>query len=200
MPQWAAKTIAEIGEYVYLPYAHMDMNTEVPFQSHSAFFVSGLPFLKKEFFTPEIVVKMASFVPYALMGGEITGYQAKSVPDFLSHLRLFNPVLFEKACGLDPKLAGRVAPFPSEVKAKLGKIEPGCLEGWKIGKNLVPVKWDGVFLTLCGPIAELKPFLSAFDGEGEATLTFKPKLSSEVTIFGADLIRKLVSEDITLLG
>ena len=200
MPQWAKRVIAEIGEYVYLPYPHMDMNTEVPFVSHACLFVSGTPFVKKDLFNAEMVLKMAAFHPQALMGGEITDYQNKSVPEFLSHLKLLKPEMFKAACGLDPKLAERVAQFPSEVKATIGKIEPGCIEGWRIGKTLKPEGWDGTLLTVKGDFEELRPLFSHFYGEGEAILTFRPKASSEITVFGADLIRKLVSEDITLLG
>ena len=54
--------MVEIGEYLYLPYAHMDMNERVPFLKHSALFVSGQPFIKKDIFNIELIKTIVDFL------------------------------------------------------------------------------------------------------------------------------------------
>ena len=91
-----------VGEYIYLPYAHMDMNTGVPFLGHSHVFISGSPFILFTNFTVEVIKKIVDFHPHALMGGEITCYQKEQVPMFLTHLREVFPDLYNKFIGEFP--------------------------------------------------------------------------------------------------
>ena len=72
-----------IGEYVLLPYSHMNMCKEVPFLRHSSLFISGSPFLPIEEWNLQTVVQLLDFRPHALMGGEITSYQKEIIPKFL---------------------------------------------------------------------------------------------------------------------
>ena len=95
--------MAEIGDYVFLPYAHMDMNENVPFEAKGGAFRQGSAFFPKEHFTIENIIKICDFRPQALFGGEIKTYQQKEVPKFLVHLSEQMPSLFKKLCAAYPR-------------------------------------------------------------------------------------------------
>jgi len=88
------RIIADVGDYVFLPYSHMNMSEAVPFLERGGFMRAGLPFLSKELFTVENIVRLCEFRPRSLMGGEITYYQHKVVPEFLTDLYRYRPALF----------------------------------------------------------------------------------------------------------
>lgn len=106
---YATKKLACVGDWIYLPYAHMDMNESVPFKGHSAAFVTGSPFLKPEDFTIENIEKIVNFRPHALFGGEITDYQRKEVPLFLLHLQESYPHLYKQLIEIHPEYITRYA-------------------------------------------------------------------------------------------
>lgn len=136
-----------IGDYVFLPYAHMTMCTAVPFKSRSGLFSAGDPFLPGEFWTLATVLSLLNHRPQAMMGGEITDYQRKEVPQFLLHLRetdgdMWRQLIAEKP-GLDvvANHVGRKA-----VLATLNyPIE--WTETSDRGSYPVHWKWDGETLT-----------------------------------------------------
>lgn len=95
--------LAFIGDYVFLPYAHMDM-AEVGFiQKNTGFLGKGCAFLKKELFTPEVILKLINFHPQAMMGGEISSYQQESIPKFVKHLQEKCPELLKETEKLEIK-------------------------------------------------------------------------------------------------
>ena len=96
------KRVAIVGDYVYVPTSHADMesNKNVPFLAHSFLFTSGKPFIKIEDFTPEIAVEIANFRPHAMMGGEITSYQKEEIPKYLFELKQALPAIYAKAVAI----------------------------------------------------------------------------------------------------
>lgn len=92
-----------IGDYVYLPYAHMTMCQAVPFKSRSGFFSSGDAFLPREFWTIDAVLALLKHRPQAMMGGEITDYQKEEVPKFLLHLREVDPEMWQQLIAARPQ-------------------------------------------------------------------------------------------------
>lgn len=99
-----SRKIAFIGGYVYLPYAHMAMNKDIPFLEHSNAFIHGNSFLPKESWTIETVIKILSFRPTALMGGAITQYENEQIPLFLRHLREEDPKMWGELIKRHPEL------------------------------------------------------------------------------------------------
>lgn len=100
---FATNKLAFIGDFVYVPYSHADMRRDVPFTRHSAVFVSGTPFLKREDWTIENVLKLIDFHPQAMMGGEILSYQREEVPKLLTHLREVDPAMWEQLIARRPE-------------------------------------------------------------------------------------------------
>jgi hypothetical protein len=188
--------LAKVGDYVYVPYAHADMCQDVPFYRHSHLFLSGIPFIKLADFTPEVVVKLANFRPGSLMGGEIRDYQEKSVPLFLMHLKLQMRDLFDQACALDPLIAEKLPNFEKFIgtETTLDKIPAGVVDGYTVGKNLIPKHWDGEIMTLVGKVADLVGCFAPVSG-GEAELKFAANAKSvKIVLTSAELIARIAAE------
>ncbi|HPI81784.1 MAG TPA: hypothetical protein PK122_00925 [Candidatus Paceibacterota bacterium] len=97
--------LAFIGDYVFLPYAHMDMADVGWIQKNTGWFGKGCAFLKKELFTPQTVLQLIDFRPQAMMGGEIKDYQEKTIPKFVKHLQEKCPDLLKEVEKLEIKRA-----------------------------------------------------------------------------------------------
>lgn len=137
--------IAIIGEYIYLPYAHMSMIESVPLLSKSSALATGLPFLKKGDWTFENVCKLIKFRPRSLFGDEITSYRKEEIPKFITHLKDFDNKMFHKAMEEFPNLKvlsniGR--------KAYLKSINSGEVVFDKKGEE--KFVWDGKILKFVG--------------------------------------------------
>ena len=99
----APKMLGIVGDYVFLPYAHMDMLDILPWE--------GL-FLKKEDFTVDTISKLANFRPRAIWGNnEIKSYQKDVPPLFLKHLSEQMPELFKQAIDADESLRKKFDSF-----------------------------------------------------------------------------------------
>jgi len=174
----ADRRIAEIGDYIWLPYAHMDMCTAVPFVSHSSGFVSGQPFLPKSEFTIENIIKLCNFIPYALFGGSIGAYQKESVVNFIRDLSEEMPLLYAQLCEAYPRaleISGKVSHIGR--KALLRSIKIGTV----INKN-GDWTWDGVYLTSTNFSSSFLPF-----NKIEET-RFKPSEDAVIEITSNDLV------------
>jgi hypothetical protein len=133
--------VVEVGDWIYLPYSHIDMNKNIPVLAHSGFMVSGSPFIKKEQFTVETVKSIVDFKPQAAFGGEIKEYQQKTVPTFLTHLKEVFPQLYDllsKEC-VQKYLPNGIANYVGR-KALLFTTAPW--DNISIDKNYA-FKWDG---------------------------------------------------------
>lgn len=87
--------VCEIGDYVYLGLPHLNgYNNPI---RNSDFFVDN-DMIKKEDFTPEFIVELIKYRPYALMGGEISSYQKEYVPKFCDQLKRFMPDMYTRVC------------------------------------------------------------------------------------------------------
>lgn len=145
--------MAYVGDYVYLPYAHMDSSQgafvqgpsgygkqePLPFMQNSALFSSGMPFIKRELFTPDLIGRIIAWRPQALMGGEITSYQSKEVPQFLRDLRATDRPMFDAAVALYPAIAQRIP----DNRVLLGKhARLGDLPSGKVKHYSHVYQWD----------------------------------------------------------
>lgn len=144
---YPTQKMAFIGDYVYLPYFHMDMNKTIPFLEHSNFFSRGTPFVGKEFWTIDAVLNIIAFRPQALMGGEITSYKDESIPLFLKHLREEDKEMWAKLIKVRPEFD--VEPNYVGRKALLNTLNFPIEWTVKNEKYGYPVtwKWDGDVLT-----------------------------------------------------
>lgn len=97
--------IAFIGDYVYLPYAHMNhLDSPGAFGQKSHLFSSGSDFLPKEHWNVKTVLALINFRPQALFGGEIASYQKEQVPLFIEHIREVDPDMWRQLIEIRPDL------------------------------------------------------------------------------------------------
>jgi hypothetical protein len=138
--------LAIIGDYVFLPYAHMDMCEAVPFLKHGGAFCKGCAFIPISAWTLDTVLRLIDFRPQALMGGEITSYQKESVPKFIRHMREVTPDMFAALVKVRPQYD--VATNHVGRKARLWTLKPDIEWDAKVNdKYPVHWKWDGKALT-----------------------------------------------------
>jgi hypothetical protein len=186
--------LAFVGDYVFLPYAHMDMADVGFIQKNTGFLGKGCAFLKKELFTPETILKLINFRPQAMMGGEISSYQQESIPKFVKHLQEKCPELLKEAERLEIKKALNLGKTNEEnhfFKSRIRKIlEEYTYKGRKailqtltpnIGKFVDIYKgewlWDGEYLTSLNSHASFM-LVDKFD---EIKIKPKPRITVTIT-------------------
>lgn len=81
--------LCECGDYIYLPYPHLDVFGRKPIEE-----IERDRFLHKTLFTIENIHKIINWHPRSLMGGIITDFQEKEVPKFIRQLRDVFPDLY----------------------------------------------------------------------------------------------------------
>jgi hypothetical protein len=138
--------MSEIGDYIFLPYSHMNMNENIPFFYHGGIFTNGSYLLPKEHFTIPNIIKICEFRPYALTGGEITSYQLEEIPKFLQHLSQEYPEIFKELCNHYER-AKKLSTTFSNVgrKAYLRTLTPNVSPFVDIHGGIW--HWDGQYLT-----------------------------------------------------
>lgn len=134
--------LAKVGDYIYLPYAHMGAAIKGDGNIGNILQMSQGSFLPFEQFTSDMIGRICSARPQALMGGTIAAYQAESVPKFVAHLSETYPELLAEAAKTSLHVQRIVASLTKVGrKARLRTLRPnvGTFEGgWK---------WDGVFMS-----------------------------------------------------
>ena len=205
MPDWEHNTgMVAIGDYYFIPYAHAAMCESIKFARYSGFGSSGVPFVKRDVFGPEQVVTLFRFRPQAMMGGEITDWQKKSVPVFLYHLKARFPELYEAAAALCPEIRGRTLAVESikQLRCHLQNVPVGLVEGFKVdglGTLLTVLAHAADSITVRGSTHDLGMAIVFRASSDMATLTFCPdRARTKVVVTDPDLIRQIVEEDSSL--
>ncbi|EGC75578.1 hypothetical protein HMPREF0490_00777 [Lachnospiraceae bacterium 6_1_37FAA] len=98
--------------------------------------------IKKDDFTPEFVVELIKYKPYALMGGVISSYQKEYVPKFCDKLKRFMPNMYKNVYEIYPEIEQIVENIDYIGKrAKLITLLPGEV---KLSTDVL--EWDGELL------------------------------------------------------
>lgn len=170
---YPATKMAFVGDYVYLPYAHMTMCKEVPFPQHDSMFVSGTGLLSKADWTFDTVDKLIRFRPRTYIDmREVVDYQQKSVPLFLFHLREVDPDMWEQVAAEHPELD-----TPADHrgrKALLRTLKAGIswtTSGGNRSSYPVTWRWDGSLVRTCSEHAYNKTWGDLSLSELEITAT-----------------------------
>lgn len=182
---WPTKRMAIVGDNVFLPYAHMNMNHSVPFLKHHMFFSNGSHFMPLRSFTLDVVLNMLDFRPKAMMGGEITEYQKTEIPTFLTHLKEEMPDMYAMVIKARPDKEG-VMRSNIGRKAYIHSLRPGVVvTKYHNEKSLRTQhwKWDGEYLI--SDDAGLSFAIVAFD---ECVIRLKPKQGETVEIVSDDQV------------
>ena len=180
--------LAVIGDYIYLPYAQMNMNEAVPFDVHSNIFISGTKLISKSDFNVNTIKSIVEFRPMALMSGphgrEILSYQKEEVPLFLAHLNELFPELYEELFETYPELKEKYKPKRISYigrKAYLLTLSSGF--SFSTNHKKYPVKWywDGTMLTSKSEHAYDKTWggIKEFD---EVSIELKPNKDTVIEV------------------
>jgi hypothetical protein len=198
--------VQEIGDYIYLPYPHMNHNDgkdKIPFLSHSHLLSSGSKFMKKEDFTVEAIVEILKLKPHAMMGGEITSYQTEAVPLFIFHLQKMFPKLFKEVVKVFPEIEEKVKiiKYPKTVDTPLKNIPIKDITKCCIGEAKVK-EWKEGIITVCGTRKECGMWFS-FKGHSDNDyfeISFTPNINKTiVTVKDEKLIKKICDNNPELM-
>lgn len=132
------------GDYIYLPYSYINIQTSLPFKNKGEYFVTGTPYLNKKDFNIDNIIKIINHKPMAMMGGMIIGYRKKVIPKFLIHLKEFDLNLFNLAVKKIPDIL-KIVKDTSNIgrKAYLYSLKPNVV----INNKGEKWQWDGRYLT-----------------------------------------------------
>lgn len=140
-----------IGDYIVFPYPYVQVFKNDHGRwvvDHPALMLNKKEFIPMKDFTLDLIYRICSFKPQAIMGGTITDYQKETVPLFLDHLKELLPDTYEAFIQAYPQFkekeinyVGRKALLktlkaPSLVRYK-SKQYPKFNECWE---------WDGEYL------------------------------------------------------
>lgn len=93
-----------VGDYVYLPYTHMDHCKKVPFLERSTLLSNGQCLIKKKNWTLKTVLALIDYQPEDFLGGTISDYKQETVPIFISHIREQDPEMWSELVKERPEL------------------------------------------------------------------------------------------------
>lgn len=128
--------ICYIGDYVFLNLPHL-INYVNSIRDRSFFIDEDM--IKKEDFTPEFVVELIKFRPYAMFGGEIKSYQEEEVPKFCMQLKRYMPDMYEQVKAIYPEIDNYIEDVNYIGKyAKVKTLLPGDIK-----VSIYNCKWDG---------------------------------------------------------
>lgn len=167
--EFYTKKLAIIGEYIYLPYPHLENYV------NSLNGVINEHFIKEADFTNEKVLEIINFRPQALMGGEIKSFQAKEVPKFIQHLKEEMPYRYK---ALKENYPDKFETIDEVGRNYIGRT--AYLKTLKVGSTAIDIHGDR--------------FL--FDGEYLINENYKPSFSPFGTTGG--LFKFKATDDMTV--
>jgi hypothetical protein len=165
------KFTARVGDKVYiaLPYLKNYVN---PIDE-----VEGEHFIDYDKFDTAFIARLIDFRPRALMGGVITDYQTKYVPQFISHIKKYFPEQYAELAKIRPDITERIQNVNYIDKvAKLKTLKPGKV---KLSTNYL--QWDGTVLTAKGKDI-------SWWGLGDEVVIITPNENTYVTIADNDTV------------
>ena len=171
----ASEKMASVGDYIYFPYSHIKNYGNNSIKE----FTGGI--IKKELFTPEMVVRVLKLKPQAMFGGEITSYQKKIVPKIAKHLLEVYPDLYSNVERMYPEIEELSTSSNVGRKAKLSTINKDVEVKINASHRYF---WDGEYLTS----ESHAPLLIC--GYDELNVRIKPKKNVVIEITNDNQVNK----------
>lgn len=138
--------LALIGDYIYLPYAHINFSRDnnhvlAQFTAKSGF-LGTEAFIHKDNWNIQNILHIVEHRPQALFGHEISSYQKEEVPKFINSLKNFSPQLYAELCIRKPYLVNIVQNYVGRtaVLKTLNPFEFIDHPGKNYAKKFI---WDG---------------------------------------------------------
>lgn len=152
-----------------------------------ALFSNSNSYIELEKFNNDLIYRICSYRPQALMGGEITSYQKEKVPLFLAHLQEVLPGVYEKFIEAYPKF-GRKIDYVGR-KALLKTINPSEINYYSRDYPRLNNQWywDGELLTYKGGYVNSVSVINDYEIE---TFKLKPTDKTFVKISNNEQVTK----------
>ena len=167
------RKLSKVGDYIYLPYSHMDMCKSV--------FENGRKFVKGGGFDIKTITELINFYHRSIMGGIIRYYQEKEVPLFLTHLKSDFPELFVRLVSKSPRVEAIVDAFSNVGrKAFISSLKDGTVLYDGYGKS-----YEAKFVLEGGHLTSHNPSLGIFPFEHEGAclkIKFTPNATTEIVL------------------
>lgn len=181
------KKLAIVGDYVFLPYAHMNMNKDLPVSSHGSFMNNGSHFIDIKAFDVNLIMNIIRFRPQALFGGEITSYQKEVVPMFVMHLKEEMPEMYALVVKEHEYVENIIKNFsPVGRKALVHTLRPGTVVTKYHDTTKLSTQhwtWDGEYLSSTD--AGMTFAIVNYD---ECIIKMRPKKGEAVVITSEDQV------------
>lgn len=125
------KNLAIIGDtvFIYLTYAKVELNKETNnYYTIRSNYICESSYVPIDKFNTDLIYNIATFKPRALLGGVITDYNDKIIPDFLLSLKKLMPAIYNEFIteypewNLAPNYIGKVA-YVNSLKSGTKFIE-----------------------------------------------------------------------------
>lgn len=137
----ATPKVARVGDFMWLPYAHMGIALTGEIRLIGSWHNDFLP---AEEFTVDLIVRLCTARPRAMFGDEITSYQKESVPQFVSHLAEMYPEMLAEAAARSERIREIIASITKVGrKARLLTLTPNVGTFRNREREWV---WDGTYL------------------------------------------------------
>lgn len=134
--------LAFVGEYVYLPYSHMDLWND------GKLFVRATYFTLRSNWTIDTVLSLIDFRPRCWLNTEIATYRTEVVPKFITHIRECDPDMWRQLVAARPHLD--TAPNYVGRKALVWTLAHPITIPPKDAKYPVAWEWNGITLRSTG--------------------------------------------------
>jgi len=179
--QYPPKKLGVIDNEVVFPYPFIQLkkNEQHQWIITDPGFGSSLTFIPRNEFNVELIQRICSFKPQALMGGTIKSYEEETIPLFLAHLKEVLPELYDQVIEFDSTLV-KTLDYVGR-KALLSSLKPCVVEYQSRSNKKFNEKWlwDGEHLTYQeGYISQ--PNIAGI--EEILSFTMKPKKDAIISI------------------
>lgn len=118
--------IRECGDYIYVPLNYLEvLGTDKLVED-----LKNDRFIPKESFTVDMIRRIVTRQPRAIMGGVIQAYQINEVPKFIRQLKDFSPTLYQEYLEKYPQDKGRFEAICGNYigrKAYLNTLNDGAI-------------------------------------------------------------------------
>lgn len=135
----AQTSLCRINDYMYIGLPHL-VNLVNSIRERDFFVGNDMVLADK--FTAEFVDELMKFQPRALMGGVITDYQTKYIPQFCFRLKRYMPELYEQVRAINSEIDD----ICNQVSFIGKKANVKTLKSGKVKINIHVVDWDGEHL------------------------------------------------------
>lgn len=176
------------GEVIFpYPYIRLKQNEYGDWVTTSMSFGSNVVYIDLEDFTPDLIRTICTCKPQAMMGGEITEYQKKTVPLILSHIKEVLPKKYDEFINEYPEYMGEEINYIGR-KALLSTVKESLVhyKSSNYPKFNEEWNWDGEYLTY------VSGYVSTFNVTKDydvVEITIKPKENATIIISSNEQVK-----------